>query len=39
MEFVKDNVWLYANAVSSVCVTDDEVSALDCQFATTFCGT
>jgi len=24
MEFVKDNVWLYANAVSSICVTDDE---------------
>ncbi len=26
MEAIKDNVWVYANAVSSVCVTDDEVS-------------
>lgn len=26
MEFMKDNMWAYANAVSTVCVTDDEVS-------------
>jgi hypothetical protein len=26
MEFVKDNMWAYANAVSTVCVNDDEVS-------------
>jgi SMC interacting uncharacterized protein involved in chromosome segregation len=26
LDFVKDNIWVYANAVSSVCVTDDEVS-------------
>jgi hypothetical protein len=25
MEFTKDNVWVYANAVSIVCVSDDEV--------------
>jgi hypothetical protein len=25
MAFTKDNVWVYANAVSSVCVNDDEV--------------
>lgn len=25
MEFTKDNVWAYANAVSIVCVSDDEV--------------
>jgi len=25
MEFMKDNMWAYANAVSTVCVTDDEV--------------
>ncbi|KAG6332130.1 hypothetical protein ID866_6960 [Astraeus odoratus] len=24
MEFVKDNMWAYANAVSTVCVSDDE---------------
>lgn len=24
LDFVKDNIWIYANAVSSVCVTDDE---------------
>jgi len=26
MEFMKDNMWAYANSVSTVCVTDDEVS-------------
>jgi len=25
LEFMKDNLWAYANAVSTVCVTDDEV--------------
>lgn len=25
MEFTKDNMWMYANAVSTVCVSDDEV--------------
>ena len=25
MEFTKDNIWAYANAVSTVCVSDDEV--------------
>ena len=25
MEFTKDNIWVYANAVSIVCVSDDEV--------------
>ena len=25
IEFTKDNVWAYANAVSTVCVSDDEV--------------
>ena len=25
MEFMKDNMWAYANAVSTVCVSDDEV--------------
>ena len=25
MEFMKDNLWAYANAVSTVCVSDDEV--------------
>lgn len=25
MEFMKDNMWAYANAVSTVCVADDEV--------------
>lgn len=25
MEFMKDNVWAYANAISIVCVSDDEV--------------
>ena len=25
IEFMKDNVWAYANAVSTVCVSDDEV--------------
>lgn len=24
-EFMKDNMWAYANAVSTVCVADDEV--------------
>lgn len=27
MEFMKDNMWAYANAVSTVCVADDEVSS------------
>jgi hypothetical protein len=26
MEFMKDNMWAYANSVSTVCVSDDEVS-------------
>jgi hypothetical protein len=26
LEFTKDNMWAYANAVSTVCVSDDEVS-------------
>jgi len=26
MEFTKDNIWAYANAVSIVCVSDDEAS-------------
>jgi hypothetical protein len=26
MDFMKDNMWAYANAVSTVCVSDDEVS-------------
>lgn len=25
IEFMKDNVWAYANAISTVCVSDDEV--------------
>lgn len=25
IEFMKDNMWAYANAVSTVCVSDDEV--------------
>lgn len=28
MEFMKDNMWAYANAVSTVCVSDDEVRRL-----------
>ena len=28
IEFIKDNMWAYANAVSTVCVSDDEVSHL-----------
>lgn len=28
IEFMKDNMWAYANAVSTVCVSDDEVSCL-----------
>lgn len=28
MDFMKDNLWSYANAVSTVCVNDDEVSSL-----------
>lgn len=27
IEFMKDNAWAYANAVSTVCVSDDEVSS------------
>ena len=26
LEFMKDTMWAYANAVSTVCVSDDEVS-------------
>lgn len=26
VEFTKDNMWAYANAISTVCVADDEVS-------------
>jgi hypothetical protein len=29
MEFMKDNMWAYANAVSTVCVSDDEVSMIN----------
>jgi hypothetical protein len=29
MDFTKDNVWSYANAVSKVCVDDDEVRLRD----------
>lgn len=29
LEFMKDNMWAYANAVSTVCVADDEVSFLE----------
>lgn len=28
IEFMKDNLWSYANAISTVCVADDEVSSL-----------
>ena len=28
IEFMKDNMWAYANAVSTVCVADDEVRTL-----------
>lgn len=28
VEFMKDNMWAYANAVSTVCVADDEVSTV-----------
>lgn len=28
LEFMKDNMWVYANAVSTVCVSDDEVGAV-----------
>lgn len=28
MDFMKDNLWSYANAVSTVCVNDDEVCSL-----------
>jgi hypothetical protein len=27
IEFMKDNVWAYANAVSTVCVAEDDVSS------------
>lgn len=30
MEFIKDTMWAYANAVSTVCVSDDEVSVSAC---------
>jgi hypothetical protein len=29
MEYMKDNMWAYANAVSTVCVADDEVCNTD----------
>jgi hypothetical protein len=29
MEYMKDNMWAYANAVSTVCVADDEVCNID----------
>lgn len=29
MEFMKDNMWAYANAVSTVCVSDDEVCNIE----------
>ena len=33
IEFMKDNMWAYANAVSTVCVSDDEVRyALNTKF-------
>lgn len=28
VEFIKDNMWGYANAISTVCVSDDEASTL-----------
>ena len=28
IEFIKDNIWAYANGVSTVCVSDDEVRSL-----------
>lgn len=28
LEFMKDNLWAFANAVSTVCVSDDEVSQI-----------
>ena len=31
MEFMKDTMWAYANAVSTVCVSDDEVSGCFCR--------
>jgi hypothetical protein len=34
MEFTKDNVWAYANAVSIVCVSDDEVGPRCLKFPT-----
>ena len=33
MEFMKDHLWAYANAISTVCVSDDEV----CLVAQNFC--
>jgi len=33
MDFTKDNVWVYANAVSIVCVSDDEVRLLQPSFS------
>ena len=32
MEFTKDNMWAYANAISTVCVADDEVRAPSLSF-------
>ena len=32
MDFTKDNVWVYANAVSIVCVSDDEVRPFNPRF-------
>lgn len=34
MEFMKDTMWAYANAVSTVCVSDDEVRGPSPLFAT-----
>lgn len=33
MEFMKDNLWLYANEVSTLCVSDDQVRTLSPLFA------
>jgi hypothetical protein len=33
MDFAKDNVWVYANAVSIVCVSDDEVCSCNPGFS------
>ena len=33
MEFMKDNLWAYANAISTICVSDDEVGLLAQHYA------